>query len=355
MPRILYGISPIGLGHASRSLALGRRLMASGADVSFFSGGNVVDFLLAEGIEAHDIVSDLAPEVRDGEMKRTTLWYLKTWKALRATTQRTRRLFEGYHPDLVVCDEEFSGITVAREARLPNVFIADELELGFARSGPARIVERRVDAWYRRFQDSVEVILVPEYGADSKNLVYVGPMVREVTKGRGEVLAEILPPGGRMLLLSMSGSGIGDFLLRGVLDAFGRIAAPDTYLVISGNRGTRVVQRGVYDLGVVKENQNLVAAADLVISTAGKSTIDEAARSGTPIIAIPIRNHAEQERNAATIGFSAGDRDRLEELIRSKIGRREAPKIFRGVENASGIIMSMFGPPWQMAERPAKI
>jgi len=78
-----------------------------------------------------------------------------------------------------------------------------------------------------------------------------------------------------------------------------------------------------------------------VISAAGKSTIDEAASAGTPIVAIPIRNHAEQERNAAALGYVAGDEDRLGELIRDRIGKRGSPRGYGGAEEASRILLSM--------------
>jgi UDP-N-acetylglucosamine--N-acetylmuramyl-(pentapeptide) pyrophosphoryl-undecaprenol N-acetylglucosamine transferase len=77
--------------------------------------------------------------------------------------------------------------------------------------------------------------------------------------------------------------------------------------VVSGNRGKKKAGESIYDLGIVPDNQNLVAAADLVVSTAGKSTIDEAAEAGTPMIPVPIRNHSEQERNAAALGLVPGD------------------------------------------------
>ena len=95
------------------------------------------------------------------------------------------------------------------------------------------------------------------------------------------------------------------------------------------------------ELGIVRDNQNLVAASDLVISTAGKSTIDESASSGTPIIAIPIRNHAEQERNAAELGFAFGDRDRLEELIPKLLGKRSEPAHYTGAQRTADYLASL--------------
>ena len=98
---------------------------------------------------------------------------------------------------------------------------------------------------------------------------------------------------------------------------------------------------GIFDLGVVSDGQNLVAAADVVVSTAGKSTIDEAASFGTPLVAVPIQNHSEQLRNAAALGFSPDDRTRLPQLIAARIGRRQRQAEFDGARKTSQLIRSL--------------
>jgi UDP-N-acetylglucosamine--N-acetylmuramyl-(pentapeptide) pyrophosphoryl-undecaprenol N-acetylglucosamine transferase len=342
MPRVIYGISPIGLGHATRSIEIIRRLKGSGVDVRLFSGGVVVQFLRANGLEAEDLVSDPVPFVSNGVMKRAAIWYIRSWLALGRSSPRVRLLFDSYKPDLVVCDEELSGVTVAENNRAKRVLISDELELGFARTWFARRLEARVERWYARLLESVDLLIIPDFGVDSGNKRYVGPVVRERTMSGAETRrAYGLPLNGNLVLLSMSGSGIGDFLLEATLRGFREMDDRDALLVVTGNRGRKINERGVIDLGIVRDNQNLVGAAALVVSTAGKSTIDEAASSGTPLIAIPIKNHAEQERNAAALGYRYDDLGRIGQLMASKIGRTEIPRTFRGAENASRLILSM--------------
>ena len=79
--------------------------------------------------------------------------------------------------------------------------------------------------------------------------------------------------------------------------AVGSLSLPDVALVVTGLSVGPSGARVRY-LGLERDNQDFVAAADLVISTAGKSTIDEAVSYGSPLIVIPIRHHSEQERNA---------------------------------------------------------
>jgi UDP-N-acetylglucosamine--N-acetylmuramyl-(pentapeptide) pyrophosphoryl-undecaprenol N-acetylglucosamine transferase len=83
---------------------------------------------------------------------------------------------------------------------------------------------------------------------------------------------------------------------------------------------------------------DLVYAADLVISLAGRSTIDESMAYGTPGIFIPIKNHFEQEQNAARFGFKYEDIFRLEHLIKEKIGCRSNVVDIKGAARAAKII-----------------
>ena len=276
-------------------------------------------------------------------MRRAALWYLRSWLAQRRNVRVAAGLVRAFRPDLVVCDEEFSGMAAAEAAGVRRVFIADELSLGFARGWLAGRIEARVERWYSRLLGSVDLLLVPEEGDDVGNRRYVGPIVRRPTMAPGEARKRYGLPGGRTVLLSMSGSGIGRELGSRVLSALGRDPLGDVALVVTGNRGERFAGPNVRDLGVVSANQDLVAAADLVVSTAGKSTIDEAAASGTPIVVIPIRHHAEQERNALELGYTFEDLARLGELMAQKIGRREAPRKFDGDSRAAKHILSLLG------------
>jgi UDP-N-acetylglucosamine--N-acetylmuramyl-(pentapeptide) pyrophosphoryl-undecaprenol N-acetylglucosamine transferase len=341
LPRTLYGISPIGLGHATRSLVLIEELRRKGVDVRIFSGGNAADFIRDGGVQVESIVDDAVPRTDNLEMSRVALWYVRSWLAQRRNVRKTERLFDAYRPDLVVCDEEFSGIAVAEKKGTKRVFIADELQLGFARTWIARRIEQRVERWYMRLQRSVDLLIVPETGNDMGNVRFVGPMVRRPTRGSDAVRAEYGLPPGRMVLLSMSGSGIGRELGTKLMSSMAGGDLDDVFLVITGNRGAKLAGERVYDVGVVKDNQDLVAAADIVVSTAGKSTIDEAAAAGTPIITIPIRHHAEQERNASALGYSPDDAERLPELVASSIGKRETPREFQGEKQASELILSL--------------
>lgn len=341
MARILYAVSPIGLGHASRAAAVGMKLKEKGLEPEFATGGNAVRFLRSYGFTAHDIVTEPTPSEKNGTMRYPALWYIRYWSGYRSTKSRMLELMGRLKPELVVGDEEFSSVSLALEEKVKHAMVSDELELGFARSSLSRYIERKVSRWYTTLQESVSNILVPDFGSDYRNVHFMSPVVRTVTADRRAVVESLgFRPDSKMILLSASGSGIGEFLLKSTLAALENLKIPDAKLVVTGLTDRRSGGDALY-LGVYRDNQNLVAAADLVISTAGKSTIDEALSYGSPIVAVPIKNHSEQERNAASLGFNHDDVRRMQELIPKYLGRRTAPKNYLGADSIAAYLQHM--------------
>lgn len=344
MANILYGVSPIGLGHASRSAAIGLKLRERSLEPEFVTGGPAVKFLESYGFKVHDVVREPVPAESGGEMKMAALWYLRYWLGYRSTIRRMAELLTRLSPKLVVGDEEFSSVSLAIRRGIAHAMISDELQLGFARGAVAKWVEARVSEWYSDLQRRVSNLLVPSFGTDNGNIHYMTPVTREVTEPREAVRAEHgLPLDSSLILFSSSGSGVGRFLLDRSLRAFRKVCTHSEVFASTGV-GTPRGGGNVRELGMVRDNQNLVAAADLVISTAGKSTIDECVSSGTPIIAIPVRNHVEQERNAAELGFAFGDLDRLEELIPRLLGKRSEPAHYAGARRTADYLASLLPP-----------
>ena len=82
----------------------------------------------------------------------------------------------------------------------------------------------------------------------------------------------------------------------------------------------------------------MIFAADLVVSLAGKSTIDESRHYGTPGIFIPIKGHFEQEENARELGYTHDDVLCLDKLISEKIEEKRNPQPFDGAKKTSDLI-----------------
>ncbi|HVP22423.1 MAG TPA: glycosyltransferase [Conexivisphaerales archaeon] len=340
MTKLLYGVSPIGLGHSSRAVAIGTELLERGAEVTFATGGPAVAFLRSYGFEVFDVVTEPNPIIWNGRNVLPSLWYYRYWRGYKASKTRARRVAEELKPDCVVGDEEFSVLSVALEKGLRAIMISDELELGFARTFLSRSIESRVARWYKELQTSVDLLVVPEEGSDEGKLWHSGPVVRKVTAGRDETRKSLgLPLEGALILLTLSGSGSGSHLIPAVESAVESAGLSATVAVAGGRGGP--AQGRTRHLGFVRDLQNLVAGADLCVSLAGKSTIDEALSAGTPMIALPLKDHFEQEANAKALGFTHGDIARLGPLMVDRLGRRQPPRKYDGAVKAAVRILEM--------------
>jgi UDP-N-acetylglucosamine--N-acetylmuramyl-(pentapeptide) pyrophosphoryl-undecaprenol N-acetylglucosamine transferase len=341
LAKILYGVSSIGFGHAARSAAIGLKLRERGLEPVFATGGNVVQFLESYGFKVHDVVAEPTPWERNGEMRYPALWYARYWLGYRSTKRRMESLIDELRPEVITGDEEFSCISVAIERQISHAMISDELELGFARGRLSRYVEKRAGAWYTDLQHRTSSLLVPDFGEDYENVHFMSPAVRAVTRSREQVMTDLaMGPGAQMILYSASGSGIGGFIFDRLIRAIEMLSPPGVVLVVTGlSEGPE--RPWVRYLGVQRDNQDFVAAADLVVSTAGKSTIDEAASYGSPLIAIPIKNHSEQEKNAAALGFSSEDLYHLDRLVPRYLGRRTRPLNYHGADSIAGYLQGL--------------
>jgi UDP-N-acetylglucosamine--N-acetylmuramyl-(pentapeptide) pyrophosphoryl-undecaprenol N-acetylglucosamine transferase len=79
----------------------------------------------------------------------------------------------------------------------------------------------------------------------------------------------------------------------------------------------------------------------LIISLAGKSTIDESLVYGTPGIFIPIKNHFEQEDRAREMGFSYEDINKLDTIIEENLSGlrlKKEKQMPNGVSTAAKLV-----------------
>jgi predicted glycosyltransferase len=110
-------------------------------------------------------------------------------------------------------------------------------------------------------------------------------------------------------------------------------------VVVSGPKLKVDPTPGVYTYGFLPNLQDYVLAADLVITTGGKSTLNEARAAGTPVIAIPPKGHVEEERNAAALGTRHEDLGRLGELIVERLAMGRLPPEPTGNEEAVRLLL----------------
>jgi len=315
MTEILFFSSPIGLGHATRDLAIINQLKVGSCKV--FSGSSAIEFFHQNNIQAQDVYSPPRFDVKDGKLEKSLKWLWSYYRYYKKCKEISSKIISNEKPKLIISDEDFASIAIAQERKIPNIIITDILETKFT-SGFGGVIEKKMNKTMREMLDKANRVIIPELGENQNNIIRTGPIVRKIQKNRDE-LRDILDFKKNTIVLSVGGTDAGIFLIRQAIKAIKKIQMDIDLVLVSGPKINEGFSDGVRNLGFVSNLHEIIFAADLVISLAGKSTIDETIVYGTPGIFIPIKGHFEQEDNAKEIGFKFEDVFNLKNLIEEKL------------------------------------
>lgn len=336
-----FAVHSQGLGHATRSVALARGLMERRSDLSFLflAGSPALDLVVASGFDA--LTMPPAPDfpAHDGVLLPVWRWYRDYARYLRTAGRFMRKEGDWGYYRFLVSDSELASVREAVRHRIPVALVVNEFHRDFARDALSKAAEGIGNFWFTRLARRIDLILVADSGPDWPNVRRIGPIVRPPSAPRDK-LREDLFLRKRTILATAGGTAMGEFLLKRTMDAFGQLKLDDTSLiVVTGPKLKLEPAPGVYTYGFLPNLQDFVAAADLVVTTAGKGTVNEALAFGTPVIAIPPRGHVEAERNASALGYRPEDLFRLPELIPEKLALGRLPPRPIGNEEAVRLLL----------------
>ncbi len=335
---LLFFTSPIGLGHASRDVAIASKL---DANITFVSGENASKMIGDYGFTVKDLYRHEGFDVdSSGELKHAFRWIMDYWSYYKRCKEIAKELIVKHETRLVIADEDFAATSIAQENDLPNVVITDILQSSFTK-GIASAIEKKMNKAMKEMIDKSTLVIIPDSGKDHDNFAYVGPIVREISASR-ENLRERFGFTRKTILLTTGGTNAGIFLINKAIESYSRIKSKIDADIIVVSGSSMNLEFDVKHIGYVKNLQEMVYASDLVISLAGRSTTDEADIYGTPGIFIPIKNHFEQEENARRHGFAFDAINRLDELIPEKLNLpRNDVKTSDGAERAARLISNL--------------
>ncbi len=237
----------------------------------------------------------------------------------------------------MVSDEDFASLTISQEKKIPTVLVTDILETRFT-NGFSSIIEKKMNKSMKKIIEKCNTVIIPEVGDNEGNIIRVGPIVRQTSFSRSN-LREKFSFDKKTIVVAIGGTDAGLFLIEKVLEIFPE--ENEFEIVLVAGPSLKKNFKKFRNLGFVNNLHEIIYAADLLISLAGKSTIDEAKEFGTPSIFIPIRGHFEQEDNAKEEGFVFEDINRLEELIYQKIEEKRNPVKSSGAQKAAKIIQEL--------------
>ena len=315
MTEILFFCSPIGLGHATRDLAIINQLDVKSCEI--YSGSSAIEFFQMNDIQANDVYSPPKFEVENGKLEKSLKWLWSYYKYYKKCKEVACRIIEEKQPKLIISDEDFASIAVAQERKIQNIVITDILETKFT-SGFGGMIEKKMNKTMQEMLYKSDRVIIPELGTNEGNIVRTGPIVRKTKKTRDEIRKD-LDFKKKTIVVSVGGTDAGLFLIKQTIDAVKKIDENLDLILVAGPKIKDEFDNEIRNLGFVQNLHEVIFAADLVISLAGKSTIDESIIYGTPGIFIPIKDHFEQEDNAKEMGFDFNDVFNLEELIKKSL------------------------------------
>ncbi len=335
MTEIVFFCSPIGLGHASRDLAIINELKLESCKI--FSGSSAIEFFQKNNIQAYDVYSPPKFEIRNGKLEKSLKWLWDYYKYYKKCKEISKQIINDEKPNLIISDEDFASIAIAQEKGISNIIITDILETKFT-SGFGGMVEKKMNKTMREMLNKSNRVIIPELGENQNNIVRTGPIVRKIKKNRDEI-RNSLDFKKKTIILSVGGTDAGMFLIKQTIDAVKKIQLDVELVLVAGPKIKEGFGNSLRNLGFVENLHEVIFASDLVISLAGKSTIDESVVYGTPGIFIPIKDHFEQEDNAREMGFNFEDIFNLENLIREKLDMNRNEQQQNGV-NLAGMEIS---------------
>lgn len=333
MNKIVFFSSPIGLGHATRDIAITQHLDKN--SIKFISGEGGSKLFSEYGFDIEDLYHPPPFVVIQGKLQNPLNWLFKYYSYYKECKAISSSTIEKEKPDLLVSDEDFASLSVGQEKKLKTILITDILETRFVH-GIGSLIEKKMNRSMREIIQKCDLVILPENGLNEDNIVRVGPIVRSTMQTREELRKKFLF-NKKTIVVSIGGTNVGKFLIDSVINAFEKIKL-DAELVIVSGPALKMHNDNIRNLGFVNNLHEFIYAADLIISLAGKSTIDESKHYGTPGIFIPIKRHFEQEENAKEIGFSFDDLFRLESLIPEKINEKRIQTNFDGAQKAANLI-----------------
>ncbi|MEM3832118.1 MAG: glycosyltransferase [Thermoprotei archaeon] len=330
MKELIYASSNIGYGHVSRDVAVCTSLDEIGIKPIFIGGGTIRKFVESYGFKFIEYYGEPLLTTMKGKVVNVSLWYLRYWLRYRKSFELFKKLYKELNARLVVSDEDFIVLGNAQKLNIPTILITDQLSVAFAKTKVAKFFEERVHKWMQeRISNSLKVI-VPSFKSEfdypSDNVVYVGPIVRDTKRNKDDIRKELnIADYEKLIVITGGGSNLGKHMILRIIKEVSLLKGDYKFFIVGEfNNKTRHDSRFIMR-NFVRDLHEYIAAADLVISLAGKSTIDEALVYGTPIIAIPIKNHFEQEYNATRLGFSYEDLYNIRSLVEKMVGKRREP------------------------------
>ena len=329
--------SPIGLGDVTRDIAIANNF--ENISIKFVTGSGASKILKNLDFKVEDIYIPPQFIVENGMLKNSTRWLWNYYQYYKRCKKSAKKIIDVDSPRLVISDEDFASLTVAQNKKIPTILITDIVQTNFV-NGITSFIEKKMNKSMQTIMKKCDIVIIPENGSDEGNIRRVGSIVRQINFSREE-LRKKFSFDKKTIVISIGGTDAGLFLIEKTLESILKINQDLNVIVVSGPSLSKKFGNNIRNLGFVSNLHEIIFAADVIVSLAGKSTIDEAKAYGTPGIFIPIKGHFEQEDNAREEGFVFEDINKLDKLLLEKLEQKRNPLETKGAINAYNIIKKL--------------
>ena len=307
----------IGMGHASRSMALARKLEEKGVEVLFASYGSGYQMLRDHSQYLVVKLPDIKFYGSEGELdlKHTARKSLDVPFIFLKSIYHESRIIKRFRPDVVVTDSHYSAPITCKVIGIPCVLVSNDLKIDFSeiyyQDRTIEYLENALQRFVRDVSRLCTSIIVPdienslEVPSQVHNRVnYTGPLLNmdpetmlskeELRKNYGFSRSEDI------ILATVGGTCFGKKLLNMLNQAANQLNS-DRLIIVTGpqiNMDSQPSSQKVLRKSFVMGMMEWMKLSDLVISLAGHTTSMEIASLGIPNLMVPIDNHPEQLKNA---------------------------------------------------------
>jgi len=320
--RLLYSCSELGLGHASRTMALGKSLEQNGHEVHFFSGGKAYQLLRKEfknvypctpvawyenahGIDtAASLLNILFPlPIFNYEKSK---FEIKSSNAMETTHRYydLRRHIKKIKPDLMVADGDLHALRLAHRWKFPVVYITNLIRPSYGFSPFLNPGERFTERYVKQCTRIVIPDVPPPYTVCEYNLSTLDKMgIAGKVEFTGGFL-DMAPVQGREehIFASISGPfGTRAKLTQMILPVLKELKVKSVVsLGLPGAKKTaRIGNCVVHTWLSAQERQECMRNAQLIIFSGGHITCLETIKYAKPSVCVPTQ--PEQLSNAVKL------------------------------------------------------
>lgn len=322
MKRVYVGIFGSGLGHASRMMAVSRRLVQEGCELQFSSSGESTRYVRRQGYRCNDIplvdvvFTDSGSFSAKETMKVAPWLFVKVFKQAGVEARNMMR----FGPEVVLSDSLLSTVMASRLLGLKSVTVVNQLKLVSSPKTPhiaAELLTNGSITVGNEFWELSDRILFPDlpppftisernlWGAGSagKRAEYIGFLTPPRSDFVDPETAKLLRSPRRLIFWQVSGPAK---TRASLLPKVKKVASAlrDDYLSIvsagnpTGSSIPLAFEGGfIYDWCPAKDA--MIDRCDFFVSRAGHVTISDLILRGKASVLIPIQAQMEQMGNAA--------------------------------------------------------